>query len=57
LKRKIRARPAQLVVQELRHDAIRTWANIPQNFIQMYIVSVSARCRTVIQVVEGNTYC
>ena len=55
LKRGIRARPAQLTLQELRHDAIRTWANIPQNFIQRYIVSMRARCRAVIQAVGGNT--
>ena len=49
LKRRMRARPAQLMVQELRHEAIRTCVNIPQNFIKRYILSMRARCRAVIQ--------
>ena len=54
LKRKVHAHSAQLTVQKQCHDAIRTWANIPQNFIQGYFVSIRARCRAVIQAEGGN---
>lgn len=55
LKRNVRDLPQQQNVGQLERDVIQTWANIPQQYLQRYILSMRARWRAVLAAGGGHT--
>lgn len=55
LKRHVRQLPQQQNLHALRHDIVRTWTAIRQQYIQRYIISMRSRCRAVVAARGGHT--